>query len=139
MCLNPPPSATSTGCSAAGTLAGAGPRTTPAGIGVGGLADRLVHAAGAVSAPSAGVGAAETTEPLELSAEMLDAMAELIVTAGGCVGRAVVVAAVVAELAAVVEWTCAGDTADEAAGIEAVVAAADAHAAAMRGQAAGAR
>lgn len=66
---------------------------------------------------------------VDLPAELLDQIAELIVRAPGPAGRAAVIAAVVTEMHALVAWTqpAAHPADDERAGTDRMVAAADAH------------
>ena len=79
--------------------------------------------------------------PVDLPAEVLDQIAELIVFAPGPTGRAAVVAAVTAELAALVAWSqercphpaeLTGECAGELTGLGRPVATAEAHLDQMR-------
>lgn len=87
----------------------------------------------------------ESDEPLhqheshhvDLPAELVDQIAELIVLAPGPAGRAAVIAAVITEMHALVAWTqpAALPADDEIAGTGRMVAAADAHLKVMQLQA----
>lgn len=80
--------------------------------------------------------AAHVADPTEASteppAELLDAMADLIVGADGPPGRAAVIAALVLEMQALVQWCRPGLADEEFVGLDAVVAVAQTHLVAMR-------